>query len=254
MLFSIIVPTRNRPASLDRCLQALSKLTFPLDQFEVLVIDDGGTSVEPVIGRHAAALPVRLLTQPRRGPAVARNFGLRESAWGGAIEPAPENGICGNTSQLLITFLYNPNHARAPFYCTNNIAFPRRELQALGGFDETFPLAAAEDRDLCDRWSGRAALRYEPRAIVVHLQMLTFAGFWRQHYRYGRGAFHFHHRRRQRGMAGLRVAPFRFYSQMLMSPWSAHPPATAAALCALLLLSQVATAAGFLFERSRPRS
>lgn len=281
MLFSVIIPTRNRPEMLERCLTALDGQTIPRDDFEVIVVDDGGTAaLDGVVARHAR---IRLLRQENRGPAVARNAGIAaargevivltdddcrpepewlaelaravaetpESGIGGNVKPAPENGICGDASQLLVSYLYNYTDTRMPFFCTNNVAFPRRLLLEIGGFDETFPLAAAEDRDICGRWNARFPLRHVPEAAVVHHQALDFAGFVRQQFRYGRGAVQFHRRRIQRGDGGVRVAPFQFYSRMLQFPWGMYPAGLAALHMLLLVVSQVANAAGYFYERGR---
>src|SRR4029079_11010653 len=49
-LFSVIVPSHNRPRELARCLWSLAASTFAHDQFEVIVVDDGGTEpLEPVV-------------------------------------------------------------------------------------------------------------------------------------------------------------------------------------------------------------
>ncbi len=40
--FSVIVPTFNREAQLGACLQALSCLAYARDEFEVIVVNDGG--------------------------------------------------------------------------------------------------------------------------------------------------------------------------------------------------------------------
>ena len=281
MLFSVIIPTRNRPEMLDRCLEALDRQAYARDEFEVIVVDDGGTvALDEIVGRHAG---VRLLRQENRGPAVARNAGIAvargevivltdddcraEPEWlaalalavaespgaglGGDVKPAPENGICGDASQLLISYLYNYTDSMMPFFCTNNVAFPRRLLLEIGGFDETFPLAAAEDRDICGRWQARYPLRHIAGAAVLHHQDLDFRGFLRQHFRYGRGAFQFHERRKRRGETGVQVAPPRFYSKMLRFPWSIYPPGVAAVHTVLLGVSQVANAAGYFYERSR---
>ena len=42
--FSVIVPTRDRPDRLVRCLRALAQLDYPGDAFEVVVVDDGSGS------------------------------------------------------------------------------------------------------------------------------------------------------------------------------------------------------------------
>lgn len=282
MLFSVIIPTRNRPERLDRCLAALDGQTIPRDEFEVIVVDDGSAvALDGIVARHGG---VRLLRQEGRGPAAARNAGIAVSAgefivltdddcrpepgWlaafaravqetpgaglGGEVKPAPENGICGDASQLLVSYLYNYTDSRMPFFCTNNVAFPRRLLLEIGGFDETFPLAAAEDRDICGRWNARYPLRHVAAAVVLHHQDLDFWGFLRQHFRYGRGAFQFHARRGMRGDSGVQVAPVTFYWRMLRYPWGVSTPGVAAMHVVLLVISQVANAVGYFYERGRP--
>lgn len=282
MFFSVIIPTRDRPELLEFCLVALNAQTFSKDRFEVIVVDDGSSvPIGPVVERHSRTLPIRLLRQQNRGPAAARNQGLHAAAgtyvvftdddcrpepeWlsayeaafaqapgaglGGEVKPAPENGICGNTSQLLVSYLYNHNDTRTPFFCTNNVAFPRQLLLDLGGFDETFPLAAAEDRDICSRWNQRHPLRHAPAAAVLHRQALDFRGYVRQHFRYGRGAYQFHTRRKLRGDRGIRVESIRFYSRMLLFPWNVYPAGVAALQSSLLVLAQVANVAGYVYER-----
>ena len=38
---SVVIPTRNRPKALCRCLEALSESTLDARSFEVIVVDDG---------------------------------------------------------------------------------------------------------------------------------------------------------------------------------------------------------------------
>ena len=64
---SVIVPTRDRPEALRRCLAALAGQRER--DFEVIVVDDGG--VEPaaaVAEDFASRVPVVVLRQERTGP------------------------------------------------------------------------------------------------------------------------------------------------------------------------------------------
>src|SRR5262245_33694862 len=74
--FSIVVPTRSRPAELKRCLEALASIDYPRDRFEAIVVDDGG---DPPAGVSAEgfdrAMAVSVLRQSHAGPAAARNLG-----------------------------------------------------------------------------------------------------------------------------------------------------------------------------------
>ncbi len=78
---SIIVPTYNRRASVCRLLQALDEQTYPLDRFEVLVIDDGSDDGTPDLLRSlGTAYALRVLEQAHQGPAEARNLGVTNAA------------------------------------------------------------------------------------------------------------------------------------------------------------------------------
>jgi glycosyltransferase involved in cell wall biosynthesis len=291
--FSIIIPTRNRGALLDRCLVALGGMEYARETFEVLVVDDGSEPpVGEAVGRHSATLAVRCLRTEGVGPAAARNLGLRTAQgeyvaftdddcrpgtqWlrafdaaignthaeqrpstglGGRIVDAPENGICGRASQMLVSFLYEYNESSAGlrFFCSNNLVFPRRALLEMGGFDESFPLAAAEDRYICARWLQQGELEFVPEAVVEHRQLLGLRGFVRQQFRYGRGACQFWRRRQTDGAQGNRLEPGQFYRRMLSYPFGRVRWFEAVATAMLLALSQMAVALGYYWERFGPR-
>jgi glycosyltransferase involved in cell wall biosynthesis len=286
MRFSIIVPTRDRLATLDRCLHAIQHLDLPSEEFEVLVVDDG--SVPPpdaLFARYANSLPLRTFRTRGLGPARARNLALQNARgdyavftdddcapqphWlrayqqafeqtpgaglGGRIVDAPENSLFGRASQALVAFLYEYFEASHPlsFFCSNNLAFPRDRLLELGGFAESFPLPAAEDRDLCARWKQQSEIRFVPGAVVVHRQSLTLWTFCRQQYRYGKGALQFWRNRRSEGGPGNRLERWQFYFAMLRYPFRNERLLRALAISLLLVVSQAATALGYLRERLR---
>ena len=77
---SVIIPTYNRSATLCKCLDALTRQTFPADQFEVIVCDDGSTDgTGQWIKTYHAPYRLVYLQQPNRGPGAARNMGLHQS-------------------------------------------------------------------------------------------------------------------------------------------------------------------------------
>jgi glycosyltransferase involved in cell wall biosynthesis len=79
---SIVIPTYNRSEILDRCLAAISKQTYPRDDFEVIVVDDGSQdSTQSTADRWLSepAFNLKYLRQPNSGANVARNFAIRES-------------------------------------------------------------------------------------------------------------------------------------------------------------------------------
>jgi len=78
-----------------------------------------------------------------------------------------------------------------PAWGTNSMSYKKSVLDVVGGFDETFPYAAAEDTDLKWRVADRGwQLLYVP-VRVVHDRPYTLASFWRQHITRGRGVVHF---------------------------------------------------------------
>ena len=124
-------------------------------------------------------------------------------------------------SQLIVSFLcgYYADERTGRFFTSNNLAFPARALQAIGGFDATYTRAAAEDRELCDRWvDGGGRLVAVPEAVVLHAHALTPGGFVRQHFDYGRGALGYRRARAARAGAPLRIEPWAFYRDLLLYP------------------------------------
>ena len=82
VLFSVIIPTYNRRNILFDCLDHLSLQTMNSEAFEVMVCDDGSTddTVSAVMARSQTyPFSLTVLTQENRGPASARNAGVRHS-------------------------------------------------------------------------------------------------------------------------------------------------------------------------------
>jgi GT2 family glycosyltransferase len=286
-LFSIIIPTCGRPRQLTACIQSLAALRFPRDQFEVVVVDDGDDiSLDGIVAPFCNTLELRLIRQANAGPAIARNTGglhatgeflaftdddcapapgwltalvrhfAKHPDWmigGRTINALPDNPY-STASQLLVDYLYGYYNAKsedAVFFTSNNLALSAHHFRAVGGFDQRFPIAAAEDREFCDRWiSTGHRMVYAPDAIVYHSHSLTCRKFLQQHFGYGRGAYAYHRIRAERGAGAVKVEPLSFYSQLLKYPLSqSHHKDQAVILTALLLGTQVLNAAGFFWER-----
>jgi GT2 family glycosyltransferase len=71
---SVVVPLYNKADSILRTLRSVAAQT--VEDFEVIVVDDGSTDGGGEIVRAFADPRVRLLRQPNGGPGVARNAGL----------------------------------------------------------------------------------------------------------------------------------------------------------------------------------
>ena len=288
-LFSVIVPTYRRVEPLERCIRALAEQTIERERFEVLVVDDGSTAPpRDLIARYAEAIDLRLIEAEHGGPAAARNNGaaaargkylvftdddcMPDRDWlrafattveqhphhavGGAVVNALDEGMYSTASQLLIEFLYeyyNFKTTGGRFFITANLAFPAEQFRAAGGFDVTFPLAAAEDRDMCDRWRELGhTIVYCEDAVVHHAHSLTLTSFVRQHFNYGRGAHHLHRARSRRGIAEVVVEPPHFYSRLVSYPLAQARDGRALVLSSLMLLTQIAYATGYFTERLKP--
>ena len=288
--FSVIVPTFARPERLARCLEALACLDYTRDRFEVVVADDGSPSpVTPALEPFRDRLDLKLLRQDNAGPATARNAGARAArgkflaftdddceprpGWlaalaagfrreplallGGRTENALPGNVYARTSQQLVDYLYEYYGAAsgdAPYFTSNNMAARRDTFLGLGGFDQTFPLAAAEDREFGLRWRDHVGpLRYMADAVVDHAHALTLRRFWGQHANYGRGARHLASVLRTRGALPHKLEPARFYVRMVSHPLAESRSLGALAGTSLIILSQVAMTWGYAGERLRER-
>ncbi|MDP3093083.1 MAG: glycosyltransferase [Nitrospira sp.] len=284
--FSIVIPTYSRPEQLAVCLQACARIEYPRDRVEVIVVDDGGTKpLDEIVAGFHGKLTLKLLQQENSGPASARNRGASEAAgeflaftdddcapasdWlkalgrecvaspdcavGGRTVNALTGNVYSTASQLLISYLlsfYNASPHDARFFPSGNLAFPTKQFRAVGGFDVTYPRAAAEDRELCDRWLHLGhRMIYASEAVVYHAHALTFRTFLRQHFHYGQGAFCFHRVRARRLQDRVKVEPLMFYINMLRYPFVSAQGVQAPLLMLLLVVTQVANAAGFFWMR-----
>jgi glycosyltransferase involved in cell wall biosynthesis len=257
-LISVVVPTCDRPTALAACLAALGAQTV-LERLEVVVVDDGSSGADGVAAVTARFSHARLLRQEHAGPAAARNAGARaalgevicftdddcvpEPDWTERLAQAIEQGadvVAGRTlnsggalAEAAELIAWAPAAAQ-PFAPSNNLGCRASVLRMLP-FDESYPDAAAEDRDWCVRITAAGhLLRVEPAARLIHRQELTLERFLRRQLRYGRGAYRF-----RRGTGGRLQSP-AFYVALLRTAF-----ARGAAVGALVSIAQVVCALGF---------
>jgi len=289
-LFSIVIPTYGRIPPLRECLTAVAQLESTA-AFEVIVVDDGSPEpVAPMVESFRKTLSVRVVERARGGPAVARNSGAAVARgrflaftdddcrpapnWlqvlaaeferngrqllGGRVENSLTNNPYSEASERIGQFVYDYSRntgVQEPFFTTNNLAVCAEDFRAVGGFTALIPSATAEDKEFCDRWRAHGLpLAHVPAAVVYHAHHLTFRGFLRQHYNYGRGILAFRLLRHGRGRQnGLVPEPFTFYIALLASPLR-HPSKKGQwRLFGLLACAQVATAAGAVAQMFRWR-
>jgi len=270
MGISVVIPTRDRPASLARSLRALARQDAK--GLEIVVVDDGSRDREAVSRATRSAAGVRLIRLAGVGPASARNAGARaaeedvvlftdddcepEPEWvatlarraeaggvaAGLTVPPPDAAPAAIASQAITNHLQLAGltaTGRLDFAPTCNLGCSRDAIRALP-FDESYPDAAGEDRDWCARAvAAGLAPAYEPEAVVVHNQALGIPGLLRQQLRYGRGAVRF--RRGATGDRGFGAASF--YAGLLRAGFASGP-----GVGGLVVVAQVAVALGAGFE------
>src|SRR5512139_2803936 len=78
---TVVIPTRNRSALLDRALASLVCQTLPQDHFEVIVVDNGSTdSTRSVCDAFAPRfVSFRYQYDARPGLHIGRNLGLKHA-------------------------------------------------------------------------------------------------------------------------------------------------------------------------------
>lgn len=284
---AVIIPAYARHERLEACLGALAAQVG--GPYRTYVVDDG--SPDPLAPICAPYPWVNCLRQDNAGPAAARNAGaaaaLADGAtflcftdddcrprpgWvralvaaqdgdatrlvGGRVENALRDNPYAEASQSLNDYLYRyfgVEDGTAGFFTTNNMGCAGRSFETISGFDESFPLAAAEDRDFGLRWRDlNGPLVYAADAVVDHAHALTLRRFWRQHANYGRGACHLHRTMQNRGDRRSHFEALRFYGGLVFHPLR-PPRRDALRQTALMGLSQMAMVAGYLGERRSTR-
>lgn len=282
LLFSVIIPSYNRPKQLAACLESLTQLEYPRDRFEVIVVDDGSDSpLDTVVAPFKDSLNLRLIRQNNAGPAAARNGAAQQASgkylaftdddcrpatnWLQALEncftATPDRIVGGRTvnaladnpysttSQNIISMgyaHYNAISDQARFFASNNMVVPAERFRELGGFDQSF--TTSEDRELCDRWLHQGyQMTYAPEVVIYHAHPMTLRSFWKQHFSYGQGAFRFHKTRAQKGWGNFQIEG-NYYLNLLRYPFENGQGKQGLVLTAVLFVSQVANAAGFFWE------
>jgi len=286
-LFSIIIPSYQRPGPLSACLASLGQLKFRQTDFEVIVADDGSPApLEQTVAYDGSAGEVRWVRHSvNEGPASARNRAaeiargqclvfidddtLAEPDWlkqiqqtlclspgcavGGKVVNGQPKKLCAAADQAILDAVYayyNPDPSRARFFASMNLAVPADAFHQLGGFDTSYRVS--EDREFCSRWlaSGRG-LVYAGDAVLIHDGHRNLAAFWRRHYEFGKGAYRFRSVEAHKAAGRVRLEPSNFYRSLLTAPFRSGVSLRTVAVCGLVGLSQAASALGFFSQSWR---
>lgn len=200
-MLTVVIPTHNRWQTLRKAILAYQAQSAREQISEIIVVDDGSTdSTQTVVNQMGkdSAITIRYLRQDNRGPAAARNVGIRAAQspiilftdddiipecalvsehlrwhktyrdettallglvrWSPALEPTPFMEWYG--SEILFSFgdLKGREEINYRYFYTCNISLKTDFLRDHGFFDEDFKSAAFEDIELGFRLS-RAGMR-----------------------------------------------------------------------------------------------
>jgi len=232
---SVVVPTFERHEKLEACIVSLASQEDAAAIGDVVIADDGSQD-DTIAWLEAASrcdwpFELRIVRLRHRGPAAARNAGVRAAAnecvaftgddcvlapgWAKAhlLEHAanPGRSVLGHTtwlpslavspfmhyqenggSQFAYGRIADRDDASWRFYYTTNISTPKHLLLE-HPFEERFPAARYEDMELGWRLEQAGhSISYRPEALAWHDHPITFESFRTRCPEYGEYAVLFH--------------------------------------------------------------
>lgn len=216
MKLSVIIPTYNRKDKLSKTLIALSDQEFK--DFEVIIVDDGSKDgTDDLIRTIDLPFSFKYLSQQNKGPATARNLGIRNASgelifftgdditpsknlleeliksyvkvnndkvavlgytqWAPQIKMTPFRHYVSNYHFAYPTISDDNNVDWGMFY-TSNILINKEFLLDVGLFDEDFPFAAYEDTELSYRLYRRGLkIIFNKNAVAYHDHEISFKDY-----------------------------------------------------------------------------
>jgi len=212
---SVAICARNEEDHIGETLEALRDMNYP--DYEVVVVDDGSTDSTAAIAHRYG---VRTISTENRGLSSARNTAM-EAATGVIVayidgDAYPDAdwlrylaytftttnhvGVggpnilppgAGKIAECVANAPGGPIHvlisdSEAEHIPGCNMAFRRKALLEVGGFDTQFR-AAGDDVDLCWRLQERGwTLGFSPAAVVWHHRRECVRDYWKQQKGYGK--------------------------------------------------------------------
>jgi len=269
MLFSVIVPTYNRLHLLKRTIESLLKQTFK--DFEIIVVDDESTDGTAKyladLEKNGHVIPI---LQTNKGPAVARNVGIRRAAgkyiaftdddcvvpsdWleklhahfkigkiagvGGSARTGDPSNLYAVANDMIVNFLKSE---------LNELYHLKLSLESVGGFDEGY-FIGAEERDLNYRLFLKGErLTYDPAIIVEHHNDSNFKKFLIHQFDQGKGSRRFYTNILREHGRKPEMIPRGVYRKMFSHPFKVEPFGRAIRLFFLFGFAQMAITAGYIY-------
>lgn len=194
---SVIIPALNEEEMIGKCLESLAESCYPLDRFEVILVDNGSTDHTLEIARSFSTR-LRLTIHQRPGVNISalRNLGAAAakgevlafldadcsvpSNW---IENAASNlasdsaGVIGGNitipedsgwvARTWFQVAYAPKDGEVAYVPSGNMLMKSSTFMQIGGFNEA--IKTSEDCELCSRARGeRFTVREISALTVIH--------------------------------------------------------------------------------------
>jgi len=214
---SVVVPCYNSENTLEKCIDALKKQNYSGD-FEILMVDDGSKdSTSEIIKKNKE---IKYIFQKNSGPAKARNNGWKhangdivvftdsdcvpEKDWlkeiikpfdindkigavGGAYNKTiNSNSLLANLIGEEIKFRYLNFGKYTDAHGSYSLAVKKEVLKKINGFNEFYPVATAEDWDLCYKiQSAGYKIYFNKNAKVGHHHPSNLKKYLKTQFRHG---------------------------------------------------------------------
>jgi glycosyltransferase involved in cell wall biosynthesis len=193
-MFSVVIPTCNRPDLLKKCLDSLHPSVQKVQvDYEIIVSDDSHDDKTKLLIEKEYDW-VKWVNGPRKGPAANRNNGSEYSkydwlifidddvmalpnlleyyyhaiienieflAFEGAIEPDNWNLLKKELTEC-------PVNIHGGCFWTANVCIQKNLFNKIGRFDENYKIAAQEDQDIFIRIKTETTVCFIKHATVVH--------------------------------------------------------------------------------------
>jgi glycosyltransferase involved in cell wall biosynthesis len=212
---SVVVPVYNSEKTLEACIQSLLDIDHPKGSMELIFVDNGSTDSTPEILKRYAD-KIILLSEKKRGPAAARNRGIKAATCGiiaftdsdcvvdkswlrELVKPLEDPAVGITGGKILAKQPCNEiekfgedihDHYKAlniykpPYAITMNWASRLSTLKEAGLFDEG--LLRGEDSDLSYRiCQAGYKMAYVPEAVICHENEKGLKGLFMEGFAHG---------------------------------------------------------------------
>lgn len=216
-----MIPVYNGARTIARTIKCVLNQSYR--PYEIVIVDDGSTD-DTAQTLETFAGQISYIFQPNRGPAAARNAGIRAARgnliaftdsdclpsknWllnliaefdsplvagvGGLVKSADGSWIGQYIDEAGFLNPQPKNATQIPYLITANACFRRAALLEAGLFDERFRKPGGEEPELCLRLSKLGYdFRLAKEAIVLHHHRQTVIHLLKTVANYGEGAFIF---------------------------------------------------------------